>query len=612
MAYLVLARKWRPQTWGDVVGQNHVTATLQNAIAHDRLAHAYLFAGPRGVGKTSAARILSKTLNCENPSETSPCDECTNCREIAGGNSVDVFEIDGASNRGIDEVRNLRENIRYSPAHGKYKIYIIDEVHMLTNEAFNALLKTLEEPPEHVLFIFATTEPHRLPATIISRCQRFDFHRIRSKDIGQHLRKVCDAEKIEIDDEALTLIARKADGGLRDSQSILDQMISYTEGRITVESVTSALGLIDLDVFFEVSAMISGKENNKAMALVEKVVSDGVDIEEFTSGLTEHFRHLLIAAASGQADLLDVSAAHQRRYVETAQDFQQEDLLRHLHILANAGMSLKRDNNPRITLELTLLKMVNLDKSVQIGQILDALGNLQMPEGRLEQPLAASVEAGSNLSSERETSATDQSVKNKSADPDPIKEPEKAESGNNESASPLPKSDTVGTGPETSQDGQAVSQPPVSQPDVQAEETPSAHSEESPSVPPDPALIPIETIQEKWDEVIARVKKKKITIGSFLEEGLPHKLSAQTLEIGFAESNGFHIDAIMRCHEMVEEVLAELLGEPLTIRCLKGDFAPQKQNLTTREQKEAHLRDLSQDNPVIQKLIDDFGAEVVD
>ncbi len=558
MAYLVLARKWRPQTWDDVVGQQHVTATLKNAIQHDRLAHAYLFTGPRGVGKTSAARILAKALNCEQGPTITPCNVCGNCTEIAGGRSVDVFEIDGASNRGIDEIRNLRENIRYAPAHGKYKIYIIDEVHMLTNEAFNALLKTLEEPPSHVLFIFATTEPHRVPATIVSRCQRFDFHRIRSQEIIEQLRRICDSEKIAIEDDALGLIARKADGSLRDSQSILDQMISYTDETITSMTVAQALGLIDLDVFFEVTTILISRDANAMMRLIDRVVSEGVDLEEFVSGLTEHFRNLLILSAAQEADLLDASAAYQKRYSEMSKQFQQEDLLRLIRIITDAAMTLKRDANPRITLELTLLKMVNLDKTIEIGNLLDALGNLRIPNAETVAPVPVS--------------------------PKPVETIEET---------PMPPVTEAST--------------------VESKPTPvEVKSEEPPPSPPRKGLIPLSEVEDKWDEVIAEVKKKKITIGSFLQEGVVHRIDGQTLEIGFASTNGFHIDAIMRCHQIVEDVLNSLLGAALKIRCIKGDFSPKKVNLSTREAKESHLKALGEQSPVIQKLIDDFDVEVVD
>ncbi|MDZ7261147.1 MAG: DNA polymerase III subunit gamma/tau, partial [candidate division KSB1 bacterium] len=298
MSYLVLARKWRPLKFDEVVGQKHVIVTLENAIKSNRLANAYLFSGPRGVGKTTVARILAKAINCEQGPTVTPCNKCASCNEITESRSLDVFEIDGASNRGIDEVRNLRENLRYAPHKGKHKIYIIDEVHMLTTEAFNALLKTLEEPPPNVLFIFATTEPHKVPATILSRCQRFSFKRIPLSEIIQQLKTICQAEHIEIDEESLHLIAKKADGSMRDGQSILDQAVSFCGAKIQVQQVAELLGVIEQELFFELSDLIKRKDVKGGLALAERIFYEGYDVNEFLIGAAEHFRNLLVIKSS--------------------------------------------------------------------------------------------------------------------------------------------------------------------------------------------------------------------------------------------------------------------------------------------------------------------------
>jgi len=250
--YIVTARKWRPQTFADVVGQEHITTTMKNAILSNRIAHAYLFAGPRGVGKTTTARILAKVLNCLNPKDGEPCNECEMCRSFANSQSLDIIEIDGASNRRIEEIRTLRESVKYAPTKGNYKVYIIDEVHMLTTESFNALLKTLEEPPEHTVFIFATTDVHKVPLTIISRCQRFDFRRIEMSVIKKLLKEIADAEKIKIDDIALTLIAKKADGALRDAQSLFDQVISFSGIDVDSNLLTQMFNLINEEIYFNI------------------------------------------------------------------------------------------------------------------------------------------------------------------------------------------------------------------------------------------------------------------------------------------------------------------------------------------------------------------------
>jgi len=268
-SYLVLARKWRPQLFEEVVGQQHITQTLQNAISQKRVAHAFLFTGARGVGKTSTARILAKALNCEKGPQINPCDQCTNCQEVTHGNSMDVIEIDGASNRGIDEIRELKENVRYTPAKSRYKIYIIDEVHMLTKEAFNALLKTLEEPPPHIIFIFATTEPHKIPATILSRCQRYDFKRIPFREVIGSLKRIVEEEKIQISQRGLLSIAQESEGSLRDAQSLLDQVIAYAGKNIRDEDIAEVLGLIDRKILNDTIEAIANRDVERCMEVIE-------------------------------------------------------------------------------------------------------------------------------------------------------------------------------------------------------------------------------------------------------------------------------------------------------------------------------------------------------
>ncbi|MDZ7339356.1 MAG: DNA polymerase III subunit gamma/tau [candidate division KSB1 bacterium] len=374
MSYLVLARKYRPMRFEDVVGQQHVTATLRNAISLGRLANAYLFAGPRGVGKTSVARILAKALNCDKGPSANPCNECSSCREITESRSLDVLEIDGASNRGIDEVRNLRETLRYAPSPGKHKIYIIDEVHMLTPEAFNALLKTLEEPPKHVLFIFATTEPRRVPPTILSRCQRFDFRRIAARDIVAQLKNICQAEGITISDEALLLIVQRADGSMRDAESILDQMVAYTGETISIEQVSDLLGIIDQELFFTCSSIIKNRDSKAALALADKVFAEGLDFVEFMVGLAAHLRNILIAKSLQSTDTLDVADHFAARYRAEAEEFASEDLMRLIKIASDTAQSLTKVEDPRVQFELALLRMVNMDRAVDLGELLRRLG----------------------------------------------------------------------------------------------------------------------------------------------------------------------------------------------------------------------------------------------
>jgi len=377
MSYVVLARKWRPMKFSDVVSQEHVTVTLANAIRQDRLASAYLFSGPRGVGKTTTARILAKAINCDQGPSPEPCNQCTSCVEITEGRSLDVFEIDGASNRGIDEVRNLRERLRYAPSPGKHKIYIIDEVHMLTTEAFNALLKTLEEPPSHVLFVFATTELHKVPATIVSRCQRFDFRRIPLKAIVEQLKHICAEEGIRIDDDVLMLIAKKAEGSMRDSQSLLDQMVSFCGLEIRADQVLDLLGIIDQELLFQAATAVHERDVRETLDLADQIFTQGFDISEFLNELAEHFRNLLVLRRTNEASLLKVGENYLERYRQQAQEFGDLDLLRLMKIASETAQEVKYSPNPRLRLEMALLKMVHMDRSVDLEELLAGLEQIK-------------------------------------------------------------------------------------------------------------------------------------------------------------------------------------------------------------------------------------------
>ncbi len=390
MSYVVIARKWRPGTFDSVLAQGHVTQTLKNAISSGRIAHAYLFSGPRGVGKTTTARILAKALNCENGPTPEPCGECARCREIANGRSLDVLEIDGASNRGIDEIRDLRESVNYASSESRYKIYIIDEVHMLTPEAFNALLKTLEEPPRHVIFIFATTAPHKVPATILSRCQRFDFRRIPAEDIARSLREICEHENFKADDDALLTIARRADGALRDAQSMLDQVLAFGSGKVDLETVKAVTGIIGREIFFDLTDAVLQKDSGKALEIVGNFIDSGGDIEEFVGGILEHLRNILLAKVKGGADSIGVPADEKKRYEEVANVFSEEDLLRMINIVTDLVMNIGRSVYPRFHLEMTVVKLAKLESSVLLSEILEKLSEA---EGNPEKPSAGPVAA---------------------------------------------------------------------------------------------------------------------------------------------------------------------------------------------------------------------------
>lgn len=358
MPYTVFALKWRPQDFDEIVGQVHIVTTLKSAISSNRLAHAYIFAGPRGVGKTSTARILAKSLNCKNGPAVKPCQKCPSCLEISQGRSLDVIEIDGASNRGIDEIRTLRENVKFSPTSGRFKIYIIDEVHMLTTEAFNALLKTLEEPPEFVKFIFATTQPNKVIPTILSRCQRLDFRRISVMEIISQLEKIAAAEKISIDRDVLFAIARSSDGALRDAESVLDQLSSFSGGKVVLRDVVSVLGLVEQEALFEITDRIIRKDPKAALELLNSIIDGGKDVSVFLDNFIEHWRNLMVAKVS-RADfrLVDLPQDTCDRLLQQAESFGLEEIFAGFNALVAAHEMSKRIDSLRIPLEIALVKL---------------------------------------------------------------------------------------------------------------------------------------------------------------------------------------------------------------------------------------------------------------
>jgi len=355
LSYLVFARKWRPQTFSDVIAQEHVTKTLCNAIDSERIGHAYLFTGPRGVGKTTTARILAKALNCENGPTPDPCMECEACKRIAAGGYLDVLEIDGASNRGIDEIRDLREKARYAAAEGGYKIYIIDEVHMLTREAFNALLKILEEPPDKVIFIFATTEPRKVPATILSRCQRFDFRRIPSSVMGAYIKDEAGKEGITIDPDALSLVCRASGGSMRDALSIMDQLVSFAGKVIAGESVSKLLGLVEADLLAEISDAVLHSRGAVALDLVEDALVRGYSIEELIDALVGFLRNLLLAASGAEKGITDLSDSEIVLIQQTVAGVSDVHVLNILRLVGGAANQIRAGASPRISLEAALI-----------------------------------------------------------------------------------------------------------------------------------------------------------------------------------------------------------------------------------------------------------------
>jgi len=565
MSYLVLARKYRPMFFEDVVGQQHVTRTLQNAIQQKRIANAYLFSGPRGVGKTTVARVLAKALNCEQGPTISPCNKCSFCMEINESRSLDVFEIDGASNRGIDEVRNLRESLRYSPNPGKHRIYIIDEVHMLTNEAFNALLKTLEEPPKNVLFVFATTESHKVPATILSRCQRFDFKRITNQKIIEQLKQLCASEGIEIEDEALHHITIKGDGSMRDSESILDQIIAYAGKTITAQDVESLLGIINLEMFFRVTDLIGKGDVAGGVTLASEIFIEGYDFNEFLLGLADHFRNILVCKSTQSTASLDVTEEFTARYMAIRDQFSVEDLLRLIKISSDTEYLIRRSSNARLHFEMALIKMINMNKSISLSQLLEQVDDLKKKADTVSQPKPFVAAPAQDVSTQNSAPRFLNKVKESSAEPRP------APALHDSAPLPVPEA-TI------------------------------AHSAD------------LASIENRWDEVVERVKKQKIAVGTCLAESWPTALSGKILEISFDPHNNFQQSNVERNKDIVQNIIAETLGDSFKIRCVKDEkgILKETRKITPVMDKKKQFEQLVNENNMVKNIVDTFNTELLD
>ncbi len=568
MSYLVLARKWRPQTFEEVIGQEHVTRTLINALLKDRIAHAYIFAGPRGVGKTTTARLLAKSVNCTGRQQASPCNQCAICRSITEGRSMDVVEIDGASNRGIDEIRNLRENIRFAPAEGRYKIYIIDEVHMLSKDAFNALLKTLEEPPSHAIFVFATTEVHKVPPTILSRCQRFDFKRIPTREIARQLEQICRQEHIEIEPESLLLIARKAEGSMRDAQSILDQMISYTDGVITVQSVQESLGLIQEELYFEFTELMRRQDDRAILNYARRIFHSGHDLMDYLYGLENHFRNVLLARAGQDGALIDTSDHFREKYLQLAEHFQEADLIHYIDLLVQHENLLKFSPNPELVLELVLLKLAHKPRVAQLSELLTLLKQ-------------GGGSAGGSVT--RPGSQRSKRSQNTPAAPAAPSRPSPT-ARVNESRNPF--AGLLG------QSKQTTAEPPKARPT----------SEEGVS-------LSFADLQKRWPAFLEELMNTRPTLATFLQEGVLLKLEGRVLEIGFDIRNGFHREHVHQNRGTIETALRTDLGAQLQIRCVEVDFQQMGIEKPVHTPEEL-LEDLRKKQPLLNQVIEKFDCEL--
>jgi DNA polymerase III subunit gamma/tau len=574
LSYLVLARKWRPQTFSDLVGQEHVSQTLKNAIDGGRVAHAFLFTGARGVGKTSSARILAKALNCESGLTVEPCNVCSTCLEITEGNSVDVFEIDGASNTGVDDIRELRDNIKYLPSRSRYKIFIIDEVHMLTNNAFNALLKTLEEPPSHVKFIFATTEPHKVPITILSRCQRFDFKRIALPRIVARLRYIVDQEGVTVSDEALAVVARKGDGSMRDALSTLDQVLAFCGESVADADVAALLGVVDRRLIMEASRAVFAGEVRGVLEIVARVDSFGYSMRQFCQELIDQFRGVAIIQAVGDATgLLELSEAEISELAALAKGQTPGELQRHLTLLLKAEGEMAFASFPRLVLEMALMKMASLRPAVPVQELLRRLAAL---EGSA--PAAARAPQQGAAPERQEARPASRPAASAASYSGPASAPAPARSA----AAPAPQASA------------AVQAPPA---------------------PP----LPVDA-GELWGSLVRFVKGKRPMIGSELEQVYPVKVSRELIEIGCL-SGSYELRRMSDPDKIAElKALAQAhFGVATVVRVAVLDAIPTDAPPTLSEKKSladaeraANLRREAEAHPLVTCAVEIFDGEIAE
>ena len=561
--YIVTARKWRPMKFESVAGQEHVTRTLRNAISSDRLAHAYLFSGPRGVGKTTTARLLAKAVNCARPEDANPCGVCENCTGITEGRNFDVQEIDGASNRGIDEIRNLREAVRYPPTTCTYKVYIIDEVHMLTKEAFNALLKTLEEPPPHVLFIFATTELSKVPATILSRCQRFDFRRIPHAQIMANLSTIAHEEGLQVEDDALSLIARKGDGSLRDAQSLFDQVIALCGTNVTMAGMQEALNIVGVDVHFRVTDLMQQQDATSVLLLVDELMSGGFDLRDFLGGLLEHLRNLLIARVVGNTSLIEASDVTRTRYSETAAKFSVSDLLRAQRLVHGTDQALRFTAQSRFRLEADMVQLVTMPRAVDLAGLIDGIEELK--KGGI-------VAAPAPLPGLR---------------PLPPAPAPAARAVAPSPASPPPAAPALSA-------GSRVTTPPPSRPPLRP---PQAPAEKAPQPSPQPAgqgrTVNEDEVRSRWAEFAAEVSRRKITLGAVLSGATFLGVNNGTIRVECVDE--FQVSSIQHSREVLGEIIQSVFSARGT---MQGELAAGHGAPAVKEE-----------HPFVQTLKRELGAE---
>ena len=551
MSYKVLSLKYRPQSFLDVIGQDHVTQTLINAFKKNRVGQGYIFTGPRGVGKTTTARILAKGLNCKNSKNGNPCNKCNICDEITEYRNLDVLEIDGASNRGIEEIRNLRELIKFSPMNSLYKIFIIDEVHMLTNQAFNALLRTLEEPPAHGKFIMCTTDIHKVPDTIISRCQRFDFNRISINDIKESVNSILSKEKINSDLESVEAIAVKSEGSMRDALSILDQIIAFSDNKINYKDVEKILGLVSSELYFRLTNSINDKNSDLLLETLTEIRNGGIPIDDVVKGLNVHIRNLMYASLNDGVKALEMSDDLKKEYVKSSKLWDIRDLLRITEVLNDLELNINRSNQPYIMFEISALKLLEMDQSISIEELLNQSSN----------------NVKDDISTEKDQKKND-SILNNEIEEKVIKD-------------------------------KVIEKNEVHKKDEKPDKVIEQKND-------DDLSLDIESMKGKWSTIITNVTNVRTSIGIVLEHSSPIDFDKKVLKIGVYNQPKFSLDLLNNNKEVIEKVIANELKQRVSI-----NFSEIHDKSDTVDLKEQSTANKNNDSDAMDSVIELFDGEIL-